>query len=161
MSLVIHQSNNELVKAAPRELPELVLGLTRLVEAITKDTRSIEKTLPQNRGREKLFLRDVRAELSRLKLAADEAMETLPRIRLEGTSDFASNLSTLSGQVTEALEYYVLTLSSTAEKLAKLTETHEISDFGPNSIEIELAEHCIRIDRARSFLNEILSSISK
>jgi len=161
MSLVRRQPNYELVKAAPHDLQELVSALTLLVEAINKDARNIEKTLPQGHVREKLILRDVRAELSRLKLATDEAMETLPRIRLEGTSDFASRLSALPEQVTEALEYCVLTLSPTAEKLAKLTETVDTTDSSWNLIEMELAEHSRRIDRARIFLKETLSSISK
>lgn len=159
MSLVRRQPNYELVRATPQDLQELVLALTHLVEKINNDARNIEKRLPQGNVREKLILRDVRAELSRLKLAADEAMETLPRIGLKG--DFASRLSALPEQVTEALEYCVLTLSPTAEKLAKLTETLDISDSGWSPIEMDLAEHSRRIDRARSFLKEILSSISK
>jgi hypothetical protein len=161
MSLVRHRASDQLVKTTPQDLQELVLALTLLVETINKDARNIEKTLPRGHVREKLILRDVRVELSRLKLATDEAMETVPRIRLEGTSNFASRLSALPEQVTEALEYCVLTLSPTAEKLAKLNETLDTSGSGWSPIEMELAEHSRRIDRARSFLKEIFSSISK
>lgn len=161
MSLARGQPNYELVKAVPQELQDLVIALTLLIETINKDARDIEKTLPRGYVREKLILRDVRAELSRLKLAANEAMETLPRIRLEGSRDFVFSLSALPEQVTEALEYCVLTLSPTAEMLAKLTKSHDTSDSVWNPVEMELAEHSRRIDRARSFLKEILSSISK
>jgi len=161
MSLIKRQADHELVRATSLDLHELVVALTRLIESINKDARNIEKSLSRGDVREKLILRDVRAELSRLKLATDEAMETLPRIKLESTSDFASRLSVLPEQVTEALEYCVLTLSPTAEKLAKLTKTVDTSDSGWNLIEMELAEHSRRINRARSFLKETFSSISK